>query len=102
MSLQGISNDPYLYIIMCIVGIVSLALAIYGIWGQRRRQLGFSYNTNLLINDNVSAIEGLAISYEGKEIKTLSVTNIKLLNCGNSILEKNDIYKASLNLKSIL
>lgn len=72
--------------------IVSLIALILQIKDKKKRAVYYNIASTVLIDNKVSAIEGIKILFQNKEITTVSVSNIKLWNGGNEFLEKSDFY----------
>lgn len=81
------------------LGIAGLALAVIGIgaavffWIRPRRFARLKYATysENLVKDFKAQVEGLAVTYEGMEVTTLTVTKLAFWNAGSEPLDKEDI-----------
>lgn len=91
---EKISQNPYFVIFVGLATIVALIIAIIlPIIQRRRKELFFTYTTNVLITDKLSEIEDLNMTFKGAPIDHLSVTSVKVFNSGNITIEESDVYK---------
>ena len=59
---------------------------------RKRKQLVMSYSVVNLLNQSVSELEDLKISYHGLDVKQLAIVTIIIKNTGNCIIDRKDIY----------
>lgn len=60
---------------------------------KKRKRLYYTLSTTPLVKRTVANIKNLEVLFSGKHIESLSVTNIKLWNSGNTIITNDDFYK---------
>lgn len=88
-----IQQNPYLVVIGWAATILGLICAvIIPIIQRKRKQLVMSYSVVNLLNQNVSGLDDLKISYLGVDIEQLTIATIKIKNTGNCIIDYRDIY----------
>lgn len=85
-----------------ITGLVSIFGFLFGIYGYRKKsegQLVFQFFTQDIISENINKLsQRIAVSYDNKEVNSLSLTHIILWNKGGSpIVEKNISDEYPLN-----
>lgn len=91
--LQQLSNNPYITLSGWAATVIALVLAIFFYFSQKRRKIiSYSYQTNRIVSDKLSEVEGLNVIYNGDVIEKLSITNIEITNNGNAIIEERDFY----------
>lgn len=59
--------------------------------GIKKKKLLITSNSTILISEDLSNYNGLQISYNNEDVKTLTSTTITIRNIGNDVIEKNDI-----------
>lgn len=76
----------------CVMGLLGglVTSIIFYYIGLKRKSLTYEITTTTLISNNASQLENLIISYNNKPIDNLYISNIKIINNGNCIIEKND------------
>lgn len=72
------------------IGFVSL---VYAFAQRKRKRLCYDYETNVLVTNKLSDIEGIEILLKNEKVNQLSVTSIEITNNGNTIIEDNDVYE---------
>ncbi len=87
---EFMSQNPYLMVLSLILTPVAFVMGIYQ---AKRKQIGFLYKMILLVDNSLSKVEGLDILFQGKPIDSLAVTHVKFFNSGNTIIERDDVYK---------
>jgi len=87
--LEALTNNP-------IVTIISLALAVLGIvlTIKSKQKLEFSWaaNTNLIVENKKSLIDGFEMLFNGVPVDDLSVTKIAIWNSGNKEIVNTQMY----------
>lgn len=79
--------------IISLVGVVITIIAlIMQIKDKKKRAIYYTINSTILVDNEVSRIDGIKILFQDKEIETVVVSKIKLWNGGNEILETSDFY----------
>lgn len=79
--------------IISLVGVVITILAlIMQIKDKKKRVIYYTINSTILVDNEVSRIDGIKILFQDREIETVVVSKIKLWNGGNEILEMGDFY----------
>lgn len=59
--------------------------------GIKKKKLLITSNSTILISEDLSNYNGLKISYNNEEVKTLTSTSITIRNIGNDVIEDTDI-----------
>ena len=88
MDLGGIVG-----IILGVLGIVFAFVFYYK--GKKKKKLVYNTESTVLVSEDLSSYENLRISYNGKEITSLTSTTIKIKNIGNDIIEPNDFVPST-------
>lgn len=79
--------------IISLVGVVITIIAlILQIKDKKKRAIYYTVNSTVLVDNEVSRIDGIKILFHDKKIDTVVVSKIKLWNGGNEILETSDFY----------
>lgn len=83
-------------------GIIGILVTIFFYkLDQRTKKLIYTKNSQSLITDTISKIDGLNITYFKKPIKNLTSTTIKIKSTGKDIIEMSDFAQLSpLSLKT--
>lgn len=84
------------------LNIVSLALGIAGVLSsiyfyirsKREKRPVFHTKKFQLVKDKVSDVQGLAIMFEGQQVKTLSITKLAFWNAGARTIDRADIVES--------
>lgn len=72
--------------------LITIVALILQIKDKKRRAVYYTMSSTILVNNEVSQIDGIKILFKDKEIDTVAISNIKLWNGGNEILEESDFY----------
>lgn len=59
--------------------------------GIKKKKLLITSNSTILVSEDLSNYNGLQISYNNEEVKTLTSTSITIRNIGNDVIENTDI-----------
>lgn len=59
--------------------------------GIKKKKLLITSNSTILVSEDLSNYNGLQISYNNEEVKTLTSTSITIRNIGNDVIEISDI-----------
>jgi hypothetical protein len=79
--------------LISLVGVIITIIAlILQIKDKKRRAIYYTITSTVLVDNEVSHIEGIKILYKDKEVDTVVISKIKLWNGGNDILEEADFY----------
>lgn len=79
--------------LISLMGVILTAIAlILQIKDKKKRVICYTVASTVLIDNMVSAIEGIKILFQNDEVSTVAVSNIKLWNGGNEFLEEKDFY----------
>ena len=79
--------------LISLIGVLLTAIAlILQIRDKKKRAIYYTIASTVLIDNKVSAIDGIKILFQDNEISTVAVSNIKLWNGGNEFLEEKDFY----------
>lgn len=88
-----ISENPYIAAGGLIATFLGLLIAIITpIIQRKRKQLHYTISTTSLVEEKISNIKNVEILFSGEKIQKLSVTNVKIWNGGNTLIDCNDIY----------
>lgn len=88
-----ISKNPYMAAGGLIATFLGLLIAIITpIIQRKRKQLHYTISTTPLVEEKISNIKNFEILFLGEKIQKLSVTNVKIWNGGNTLIDCNDIY----------
>lgn len=72
--------------------VITIVALILQIKDKKKRAIYYTINSTVLVDNEVSRIDGIKILFHDKEIETVVVSKIKLWNGGNEILETSDFY----------
>lgn len=93
---QWIADNPVIttwITLISLIGVVITVIAlIIQIRDKRRKAICFIKNSNILLDNAISCIEGIKVFFYKDEVNTIAVTTIKIWNGGNVILEMSDFY----------
>lgn len=87
-------NSSALWGIIGLIGGIIVSFIFY-ILSQKKKKLTFAKFSQVLITDNISEIDGLAITFSNKQIKNLISTTIKFESTGKDIIEMKDFATSS-------
>lgn len=89
------AGSPWLNLLFLVVGLVSFVASIYFYIASRKDKLPvYVVKVFRLIKNNVGAIENLALRYQDKPIRSLSVGKVALWNRGRETINRVDIANA--------
>lgn len=89
-----IAKNPYLTATGLLATFLGLIIAIITpIIQRKRKRLYYTLSTTPLVERAVSNIKDLEVLFSGKHIESLSVTNVRLWNSGNTLITNDDFYK---------
>lgn len=92
--MQNLSFDRLLGVAGLILAIASLAAAyIFYKKSLKVKQPTYVIRTNNLIQNSISQINGLEITYKGRKVENLSVSKIIFWNKGTETIDNQDIIK---------
>lgn len=78
-----------------ILAILSIVIAIYFyIKSKKEKKPVYSLQTTKLIENKVSSIDKLNISFADKPVENLSITKLAFWNAGRETIRKNDFVQA--------
>ena len=93
---QWIADNPIVSTWITIISLVGVVITIIALIMQikdkKRKAIYYTISSNTLVDENISQINGIKVLFKGTEVNTIVVTNIKLWNGGNEILESLDFY----------
>lgn len=93
---QWIAEHPvvttWITLISLIGVLITIIALILQIKDKKRRAIYYTMVSTVLIDNEISQIEGIKILLHNKEVSTVGISNIKLWNGGNEILERSDFY----------
>lgn len=81
------TNELWTIISIVIGFIISL---VFHLIGNKTKKMIYTINSQQLITNKLSEIEGLNITYKDKTIDSLVSTTIKIKSIGNEIIDMND------------
>ena len=88
--------DPILGLIGSFFGMVGLMAGyIFYRKSLKVRSPLFVIKSNNLIQDNITSISSLGITYNGIKVQNLTVTNLIFWNSGSEIIDRNDLVIAN-------
>ena len=88
------NNLGKLNILFLFLAITSILLAIYFyVKSKREKKPVYSLKTSQLINNNLSSIDKLEITYDGNRLENLSLTKFAFWNAGKETIKEEDIVK---------
>lgn len=93
---QWIAENPvistWITLISLLGVIITIIALILQIKDKKRRAIYYTMASNVLIDNEVSKIEGIKVLFNEKEVSTIVVSNVKVWNGGNEIIEQTDFY----------
>lgn len=93
---QWIADNPvvttWITLISLIGVLVTVIALILQIRDKKKRAIYYTITSTILVDDEVSQINGIKILFQEKEVSTVVISTIKLWNGGNEILEESDFY----------
>lgn len=93
---KWIAENPVVTTWITIISLIGVAITIVALFLQikdkKKRAIYYTINSTVLIDNEVSRIDGIKILFHDREIETVVVSKIKLWNGGNEILETSDFY----------
>lgn len=93
---QWIAENPVIttwITLISLIGVVVTVIAlIIQIRDKKRKVMYYIKNSNILLDNDISCIEGIKVFFYNDEVNTIAVTTIKIWNNGNTILEMADFY----------
>lgn len=96
MLTQWIEDNPvvttWITLISLLGVLITVIALILQIKDKKRRAIYYTITSTVLVDDEVSQINGIKILFQDKEVSTVVISTIKLWNGGNEILEESDFY----------
>ena len=93
---QWIADNPVIttwITLISLIGVVITVIAlIMQIRDKKRKIICFIKNSNVLLDNTISCIDGIKVFFHQEEVNTIAVTTIKIWNGGNVIIEMSDFY----------
>lgn len=93
---QWIAEHPvvttWITLISLIGVFVTITAWVMQIRDKKRRAIFYTIATTVLIDDEITQIDGIKILFHNKEVASVGISNIKLWNSGNELLESSDFY----------
>ena len=93
---KWIAENPVVTTCITMISLLGVVITIIAfilqIRDKKRRAIYYTMSSTILVDNEVSQIEGIKILFRNKEIDTVVISNIKLWNGGNEILEESDFY----------
>ena len=103
---KWISENPVVttwITIISLVGVVGTLIAlILQIKDKKKKAIFYTLSTTVLVDNEVSKIEGIKILFNDEPVSTVVISGIKLWNGGNEILEENSFYPERSQNKYLL
>lgn len=91
-----IANNPVIttwITIISLLGVIITVIAlILQVKDKGRKAIYYTITSTVLVDNEVSQIDGIEILFHDKKVNTVAISNIKLWNGGNEILEESDFY----------
>lgn len=93
---QWIADNPEVTTWITLISLLSVCVALIAfiiqVKDRKRRILCYYINSNVLLDNAISCIEGIKVLFHNEEVQTVVVSTIKIWNGGNEILEASDFY----------
>ena len=93
---QWIADHPVVTTWITLISLIGVLVSIIALFLQirdkKRRAIYYTVMSTVLIDNEISQIDGIKILFHNKEVSTVGISNIKLWNGGNEILELSDFY----------
>lgn len=94
-TLEGLQNNPYIWLVIAVCTFIGLPAFFYSIHSQRknnkRKVLSYRKNSKIIISKKARSFEDLKILYKEQEVGDLSVTEYIIWNSGNKAIKSEDI-----------
>lgn len=91
-----IANNPVIttwITAISLLGVIITVIAfILQVKDKGRKAICYTITSTILVDNEVSQINGIKILFHDKKVNTVVISNIKLWNGGNEILEELDFY----------
>ena len=72
--------------------LITIIALILQIKDKKRRAIYYTISSTVLIDNEISQIEGIKILFQDKKVDTVEISSINLWNGGNEILEETSFY----------
>lgn len=96
MLTKWIAENPVITTWITLISLLGVVITIIAlilqIKDKRKRAIYYTITSTVLVDNEVSQLEGIKILFYEQEVATVVVSNIKLWNGGNEILEEKDFY----------
>lgn len=93
---QWIANNPVVttwITLISLIGVLITAIAlILQIKEKKRIAIFFTITSTILVDSELSQIDGVKILFNDNEVSTVVISKIKMWNGGNEILEESNFY----------
>ncbi|MDN5097065.1 hypothetical protein O8C85_00775 [Aliarcobacter butzleri] len=90
-----LTSNPYLNLIFFLLSIISILLTIFFYYKSKKtKEPRYLYKSFSLIENSLSALDGLEIIYNKEKIDTLTLTKFAIWNNGNDVIEGSDVARS--------
>ena len=93
---KWIAENPVVTTWITIISLLGVAITVIALILQvkdkKRKAIYYTINSTILIDNEVSKIDGMKILFHDKKVDTVVISKIKLWNGGDEILEEGDFY----------
>lgn len=72
--------------------IITVVALLIQISDKKRRAVFYTMTSNVLLDNEISQIEGIKVLFNEEIVDTIVISNLKIWNGGNQILERTDFY----------
>ncbi len=94
-TLSQITSSPYFSMVGFLVGLIGLGTSIYFfIQSRTLKQIAWKTEDSKLIEENITKIENVQVSYQGKPVNRLKSSRITFWNSGSTVIDTDDIAAA--------
>lgn len=90
--LETLMKSPIAWAVLSIITIVSLPLAIYSlVTSKKKKEFSYIGRSYCIVEKGKKKLENLQLTYMGKTIDDITITQYAIWNSGNQLLERKDI-----------
>lgn len=93
LIVKSVSQNHYFVLLTGVASLISFIIGVtLPIMQRKKKQLAYSLSTTELVNDKLSKVDGLDVTFKGVGVDQLSVTSVSIVNNGNEIIKKDDFH----------
>jgi len=93
---QWITENPVVTTWITIISLLGVAITVIAliiqIKDKKRKAIFYSITTNVLLDNKVSMIDGIRVTFHDEEVRNIAISTVKIWNGGNELLEASDFY----------